>query len=55
VRVDYLYADNQFFFMEINTVPGMSPNSIIPKQLDAEKLDVSDILSKVVENAGYNL
>ncbi len=55
VRVDYLYADNQFFFMEINTVPGMSANSIVPKQLDAAKLDVSDILSKVVENAGYNI
>ena len=36
--------------IEINTVPGMSSGSIIPKQLRAAGLDLSDILDEVIED-----
>ncbi|MDR0790566.1 MAG: D-alanine--D-alanine ligase [Bacteroidales bacterium] len=36
-RVDFIYdvQDNTLFFLEINTVPGQSPQSIIPQQVRA--------------------
>jgi D-alanine-D-alanine ligase len=33
VRIDYIIRDNTPYFLEINTIPGMSSNSIIPQQL----------------------
>lgn len=36
--------------IEINTVPGMSSGSIIPKQLRAAGLNLSDILDEVIED-----
>lgn len=54
VRIDYLYSDSQFYFMEINTIPGMSKESIVPKQLAAMGLNPSDIIHKVIENATFD-
>ena len=35
VRVDFIVVDNKPFFLEINTVPGMTAESIVPKQAKA--------------------
>ena len=31
VRIDYILRGEELFFLEVNTVPGMSENSIVPK------------------------
>lgn len=51
-RVDYIYHKGVPHFIEVNTVPGMSPESIIPKQLRAAKLELKDILSFQIEKYG---
>jgi D-alanine-D-alanine ligase len=51
VRIDYLKKDDTFYFMEINTVPGMSAESIIPQQSRAYGLPVTDFYSKLIEDA----
>ena len=33
VRIDYILGKNQLYFLEVNTIPGMSKNSIVPKML----------------------
>jgi D-alanine-D-alanine ligase len=51
VRIDYLKQDDRFYFMEINTVPGMSAESIIPQQARAYGLSVTEFYSKLIDDA----
>ncbi|MFA6400575.1 MAG: D-alanine--D-alanine ligase [Salinivirgaceae bacterium] len=51
VRIDYLKQDEEFYFMEINTVPGMSAESIIPQQAKAYGLSVTEFYSKLIDDA----
>lgn len=51
VRVDYLQKDGKFYFMEINTVPGMSRESIIPKQTVVYGLPLKDLYIKLIDDA----
>lgn len=48
VRVDFILKGNQLFFLELNSVPGMSKESIIPKQIRALNLKVEDVLLKII-------
>jgi len=34
IRIDYIIRDGSLYFLEVNTIPGMSAASIIPKQID---------------------
>ncbi len=49
VRIDYILAENQLYFIEINTVPGLSKASIIPKQAGAMGISISDLFNELVE------
>ncbi|MBI9055174.1 MAG: D-alanine--D-alanine ligase [Bacteroidales bacterium] len=51
VRVDYIYANNTIYFMEVNTVPGMSTASIVPQQIEAAGLELKDVFTLVIEDA----
>jgi len=50
VRIDYILSDNKPWFLEINTVPGMSAESIIPQQIKAYGNSTGEILEKVIED-----
>jgi D-alanine-D-alanine ligase len=49
VRVDYIVKENTPYFLEINTVPGMSAESIVPKQAKYLGVELSDLFDKVIE------
>ena len=49
VRVDYILKNNDFYFLEINTIPGMTETSFIPQQLNAMGLSLKDVVSQVIE------
>lgn len=51
VRIDFIYANNKLHFLEINTVPGMSENSIIPKQSESINLPVKELYSLMIDDA----
>lgn len=51
VRIDYLLRNNQFYFMEVNTVPGMSAESIIPQQVKEHGLTVTNFYTLLIEDA----
>ncbi len=51
VRIDYIYTKNKLFFMEVNTVPGMSAASIVPQQVEAMGLAMKDIFSIAIDDA----
>lgn len=50
VRIDYIIKNNIPYFLEVNTVPGMSTESIIPQQIRAAGYTLSDILNEVIED-----
>lgn len=51
VRIDFLLKNNQFYFMEVNTVPGMSAESVIPQQVRAHGLTVTNFYTLLINDA----
>lgn len=51
IRVDFIIKGNQLYFLELNSIPGMSRESIIPKQVESLGMKMEDILQKVIESA----
>ncbi|MGE0089383.1 MAG: D-alanine--D-alanine ligase [Bacteroidales bacterium] len=51
VRIDYIISKNKPYFMEVNTVPGMSAASIVPKQVNSMGLTMKDIFTLVIEDS----
>ncbi len=51
VRIDYIYSNDKLYFLEINTVPGMSEASIVPQQVKAIGKEMDEIFSLVIEDA----
>lgn len=50
-RVDYILSNDKLYFLEINTVPGMSEASIIPQQVKAMGKEMKEIFSLVIDDA----
>ena len=53
VRVDYILKNQIFYFLEINTVPGMTATSFIPQQIKAAGLNMTDLLSAIIESESH--
>ena len=49
VRVDYILKGEIFYFLEINTVPGMTATSFIPQQIRAAGLNMTNLLTEIIE------
>lgn len=50
VRVDYIIRNEMLYFIEINTIPGMSEASIVPQQARYWGITMTDLLTHVIEN-----
>jgi D-alanine-D-alanine ligase len=50
-RAEYIIMNNEPHFIEINTNPGLSPQSIFPQQVTHAKMDMSDLLDSEIELA----
>ncbi|MBQ5996912.1 MAG: D-alanine--D-alanine ligase [Bacteroidales bacterium] len=50
VRMDYIIMHNVPYFLEVNTVPGMSEASIVPKQMAAEGLSPKQVFVDIIED-----
>ena len=50
VRVDYILSDKGLYFLEVNTIPGMTSASLVPKMVRTEGLSMTDFLTKVIES-----
>jgi D-alanine--D-alanine ligase len=51
VRIDYIIRDNKLYFLEVNTVPGQSEASIVPRMLRVAGLTMTEILTDLIEDA----
>jgi len=48
-RVDMILRDNQLFVLEINTLPGMTQESIYPKSAKAIGLEMPELVKQLIE------
>ena len=51
VRVDYISAEDGLYFLEVNTIPGMTAASLVPQMVRAAGLDMTDFLTAIIENS----
>ncbi|MDR0414779.1 MAG: D-alanine--D-alanine ligase [Prevotellaceae bacterium] len=51
IRVDYILRGDTPYFLEVNTVPGMTAASFIPQQVRAAGMSMVQVLSSVIEDA----
>jgi D-alanine-D-alanine ligase len=49
-RSDFILAENGLYFLEVNTSPGMTPTSLLPKLGKLKGYTFEAILKKIVEN-----
>jgi D-alanine-D-alanine ligase len=54
VRVDFIVTGENPSFLEINTVPGMTKESIVPKQAEAAGIRLEELYAMVVEDMFLN-
>lgn len=50
-RIDWILADTTPYFIEVNTIPGMTPTSLINKEIAAGDLSFDDFIGKLIETA----
>jgi D-alanine-D-alanine ligase len=48
VRFDYILSNNEFFFLEVNTVPGLSAGSIVPKMVRAHGWTEGEFYTRMI-------
>ncbi len=51
-RTDMIVSpDGRVYLLEINTIPGMTPNSLLPKAAEGSGMSFSEVLDKVIGSA----
>ncbi len=51
-RADYIVTpDNEIYCLEVNTLPGMTPNSLIPKSANAVGISYEDLCELIIEKS----
>lgn len=50
VRIDYILKDGEFYFLEVNTTPGMTATSFIPQQIAAMGRKLGDVLGLIIQD-----
>ena len=51
VRMDYILAEDGLYFLEVNTIPGMTSASLVPRMVRSAGMDMTAFLSTIIENA----
>jgi D-alanine-D-alanine ligase len=51
VRFDYIVTEqDEIYFLEVNTIPGMTAESIVPKMIQAEENSTGKVYGELIEN-----
>lgn len=51
VRVDFILSNGKFYVLELNTLPGMTTTSLIPRSANAKGLSYSELVDKIMETS----
>ena len=50
IRVDYIVREDEIFMLEVNTTPGMTSNSFVPKMVRTMGGTLREVLTKIIDN-----
>ncbi len=50
-RIDFRYDGKTFYFLEVNTLPGMTPLSLTPMAAQAAGIDFGGLLDRIIRSA----
>ncbi len=53
-RVDFMVRQREFFCLEINTIPGMTETSLLPKAAKHAGMSFGELAQRILEGAGLN-
>lgn len=53
IRIDYIVKGDDVYFLEINSVPGMTPMSLVPGQVKAAGMDLKEFFTTLIEQISY--
>ena len=48
-RIDFILSDNKAYCLEANTLPGMTPTSLLPQEAAVEGMDFATLCDKIIE------
>lgn len=48
-RIDFILKNHVPYVLEINTIPGLTPNSLLPKEAKAAGISYSELLERMIE------
>jgi D-alanine-D-alanine ligase len=51
VRFDYMLSGEDFYFIEVNTIPGLSQSSIVPKMARNMGLEIKELFTMAIEES----
>lgn len=51
VRFDYILINEEFVFLEVNTIPGLSENSIVPKMARGMGISMTELFTMAIEGS----
>ncbi|MEE8436888.1 MAG: D-alanine--D-alanine ligase, partial [Candidatus Neomarinimicrobiota bacterium] len=52
-RVDFRLNGDKFWFLEVNTLPGMTETSLVPKAAAAAGYSFEDLVEKIIKEAWF--
>ncbi len=53
-RVDFIVRERGFFCLEVNTIPGMTATSLLPKAANEAGISFDELVMQILEDAGLN-
>jgi D-alanine-D-alanine ligase len=53
-RVDFMVRDREFYCLEVNTIPGMTPTSLLPKAAAKAGISFTELAERILLDAGLN-
>ena len=49
IRVDFMLIEDTPYIIEVNAVPGLSPESIVPQQLRAASIPLNKFFDSIID------
>ncbi|NIQ12567.1 MAG: D-alanine--D-alanine ligase, partial [Gammaproteobacteria bacterium] len=50
VRVDFMVREREFFCLEVNTIPGMTETSLLPKSAAEAGISFEELTMRILED-----
>jgi D-alanine-D-alanine ligase len=53
-RVDFMVREREFYCLEVNTIPGMTQTSLLPKAAQQAGISFAELAQRILEGAGLD-